>query len=207
METNHLTHNDKMPARKHGGKQKTKDFLSIIVALVAALVLAFCLINYVFQSYRVDGPSMQNTLHNNDHLIIWKVPRTWGRITGHDYIPKRGDIVVINEPGLGNAGQSKQIIKRVIGLPGDHVVVKNGKITVFNDTNPKGFNPDATLSIKTSSYTDNEADVTLHAGQVFVMGDNRSNSTDSRVFGAVDSKNIVGKLVLRVMPANQFTKF
>src|SRR6185312_6398144 len=71
-----------------------------IGVVAAALFIAALIIMFVFRSYAVDGPSMDNTLHNSDKLIIWKVPRTWSDITHHAYIPKRGDIVVFNESGL-----------------------------------------------------------------------------------------------------------
>jgi signal peptidase I len=189
-------------AAKHQG---LRDALSIVTVLLAALVLAWGLISFVFQSYQVDGPSMQTTLHNSDHLVVWKVPRTWARITGHSYIPKRGDVIVFNEPGLADYGQgsNKQLIKRVIGLPGDRVVVKNGAITIYNKANPNGFDPDKTLSYgKVIPYTSGNIDITLGSNQIFVCGDNRPDSLDSRVFGPVDINNVVGKLVLRVLPLN-----
>lgn len=187
---------------KHQG---LRDALSIITVLLAALILAWGLISFVFQSYQVDGPSMQTTLHNSDHLVVWKVPRTWARITGHAYVPKRGDIIVFNEPGLADYGQgsNKQLIKRVVGLPGDRVVVKNGNITIYNKANPNGFDPDKTLSYgKVIPTTSGNIDITLGSNQIFVCGDNRPDSLDSRVFGPVDVNNIVGKLVIRVLPLN-----
>lgn len=187
---------------KHQG---LRDALSIITVLLAALVLAWGLISFVFQSYQVDGPSMQTTLHNSDHLVVWKVPRTWARITGHEYIPKRGDIIVFNEPGLADYGQgsNKQLIKRVIGLPGDRLVVKNGNITIYNKANPNGFDPDKTLPYgKVIPTTSGNIDITLGSNQIFVCGDNRPDSLDSRVFGPVDVNNVVGKLVIRVLPLN-----
>jgi signal peptidase I len=187
---------------KHQG---LRDALSIITVLLAALILAWGLISFVFQSYQVDGPSMQTTLHNSDHLVVWKVPRTWARITGHSYVPKRGDIIVFNEPGLADYGQgsNKQLIKRVIGLPGDRVVVKNGSITIYNKANPNGFDPDKTMSYgKVIPTTSGNIDITLSSNQIFVCGDNRPDSLDSRVFGPVDVNNVVGKLVIRVLPLN-----
>lgn len=187
---------------KHQG---LRDALSIITVLLAALILAWGLISFVFQSYQVDGPSMQITLHNSDHLVVWKVPRTWARITGHPYVPKRGDIIVFNEPGLADYGQgsNKQLIKRVIGLPGDRVVVRNGNITIYNKANPNGFDPDKTLPYgKVIPTTSGNIDITLGSNQIFVCGDNRPDSLDSRVFGPVDVNNIVGKLVIRVLPLN-----
>src|ERR1700742_3534656 len=103
------------------------EILSTVGVLVAALLVAFAFIIFVFQSYQVSGPSMQNTLHDQDRLIVWKLPRTWARITHHQYVPDRGDIVIFTQSGLAQYGQenTKQLIKRVIGLPGDRVVVKN----------------------------------------------------------------------------------
>lgn len=190
--------------------QGLKDALSIAGVLLSALVLAFGLISFVFQSYQVDGPSMQTTLENNDHLVVWKVPRTWARITGHPYVPDRGDVIVFNEPGLADYGQNsgKQLIKRVIGMPGDHVVVKNGALTIYNKAHPKGFQPDKTLPYgKVIPTTSGNVDVTLSKNQIFVCGDNRPDSLDSRVFGPVDLNNVVGKLVLRVLPLSETKLF
>jgi signal peptidase I len=190
--------------------QGIRDALSIIGVLLAALVLAWGLISFVFQSYQVDGPSMQTTLQNDDHLVVWKVPRTLARITGHQYIPHRGDVIVFNEPGLAEFGQgsTKQLIKRVIGLPGERVVVNNGQVTVYNQENKKGFDPDKTLKYgKVIPTTSGNIDIVLGPKQIFVCGDNRPDSLDSRVFGPVDTKNIVGKLVVRVLPINEVKFF
>jgi signal peptidase I len=190
--------------------QGLKDVLSIAGVLLCALVLAFGLISFVFQSYQVDGPSMQTTLENNDHLVVWKVPRTWARLTRHVYVPDRGNVIVFNEPGLADYGQTgnKQLIKRVIGLPGDHVIVKNGVVTIFNVSHPQGFQPDKTLPYgKVIPSTSGNIDITLSKNQIFVCGDNRPDSLDSRVFGPVELNNIVGKLVLRVLPLSDAKMF
>jgi signal peptidase I len=191
------------PKRK---RQGLRDVLSILAVLASAVVLALILINFVFQSYQVDGPSMQNTLHNGDHLIVWKVPRTLARIDGGQYVPNRGDIIVFKEPGLANFGDydSKQLIKRVIGLPGDHIVIKNNIVTIYNKQHPNGFVPKETLPFgKHIPKTSGHVNLTLKPHQIFVMGDNRPNSLDSRVFGPVNTKHIIGKLALRILPINQ----
>ncbi len=194
---------------KPGGSGWHELFTTIAI-LGAALLTALFIIAFVFRSYQVDGPSMENTLQNGDKLIIWKVPRSWAKITHHDYIPNRGDIVVFTESGLGEFGQqdSKQLIKRVIGLPGERVVVKDGTIIVYNDQYPKGFQPDKALPYgKNIPITSGNVDYKLGPHQVFVSGDNRPDSLDSRAFGPIDADQIIGKLIIRVFPVGEAKAF
>ncbi len=188
------------------------DFLSTLIILLAAFMVSVLMIIFVFRSYQVDGPSMEPTLQNNNLLIIWKLPRTWADITGHPYIPKRGDIIVFTESGLSKFGQqnTKQLIKRVIGLPGDTVVVNNGQYTIYNKKHPKGFNPDKTLPYfkgKNIPYTSGNIKIKLGPNQLFVSGDNRPDSLDSRDFGPINANQIVGQLVLRIYPLNKIKVF
>lgn len=184
-----------------------RELLSTIGILLTAVIVAILIITFVFRSYQVDGTSMLNTLQNGDKLIIWKVPRTWAEVTGHPYIPNRGDIIVFTETGLSQFGQqnTKQLIKRVIGLPGDRVVVKNGAYTIYNAAHPRGFDPDTTLAYGKSHplpYTSGTINVVLGPDQLFVSGDNRPNSLDSRYFGPINANQIIGQLVVRVFPIN-----
>jgi signal peptidase I len=185
---------------------------SFILLICSALAIAALLTIFGLQSYEVDGQSMETTLQNQDRLIVDKVPRTWSRITGHPYIPKRGDIIVFNESGLFDANglAEKQLIKRVIGLPGDHVVIGDGKITIYNAQHPGGFDPDTNLGYKITEPTNptgNFSNVTLGPDQIFVCGDNRTNSEDSRAFGPIFANQIVGQLVLRITPLNNAERF
>ncbi|MDL2342203.1 MAG: signal peptidase I [Patescibacteria group bacterium] len=193
------------------GPSGWRDFVSTVGILATALLVALLMIGFVFRSYQVDGPSMQQTLQNQDKLIIWKVPRTWARLTHHAYIPNRGDVIVFTESGLGQFGQedSKQLIKRVIGLPGDRVVVQNGTVTIYNSEHPNGFKPDDTLGYKYANFptTSGDIDITLKADQLFACGDNRPNSLDSRAFGPISANQVIGKLVVRVFPTNQIKTF
>jgi signal peptidase I len=187
--------------------------LSTIGVLLLAPVIAVLLTAFVFQSYQVDGPSMQNTLHNSDRLIVWKAPRTWARITGHQYVPGRGDIIILTQSGLSSYGDSsdtKQLVKRVIGLPGDHIVIKNNVITVYNTEHPNGFEPDNTLPYGKNGAippTTNNVDITLADNQLCVCGDNRGDSLDSRIFGPIQTKQVIGKLVARIYPIQDAKKF
>ncbi len=190
-------------------KDGWRNAASTIAVLVIAPLIAILLTAFVFQSYEVDGPSMQTTLHNNDRLIVWKLPRTWARITRHGYLPKRGDIIIFDQTGLPDG--EKQLIKRVIGLPGDRVVVQNSVLTIYNQQHPNGYRPDATLPygqvIGDTEPETGQQEWILGKNQVFVCGDNRTDSLDSRTFGPVSSNQITGKLLMRVAPFNQIERF
>lgn len=195
---------------KKSRSPRFKENLSTIIILISAPLLAILLSIFVFRTYQVDGPSMATTLQDKDRLIINKLPKTFSSITGKDYIPSRYDIVVFNHKGSFSGGISseKQIIKRVIALPGERIVVKGGIVKVHNKDNPDGFLVDK-LGPHTSviNVTEGNIDETVKDGQVFVMGDNRGNSLDSRALGTIDSDDIVGKLVLRVFPFKDWRGF
>lgn len=180
-----------------------------IVILALAPLTAFLLTLFVFQSYQVDGPSMETTLQHSDRLIVFKLPRTIARITGNEYIPKRGDIVVFHRNSVQDYGSSdKQLIKRVIALPGERVIVKDGVLTVFNNEHPKGFRPDAEMEYgKVVGETQGLVDLTVDENEVFVAGDNRGNSMDSRNFGPINVDEIVGKLSYRIFPLDKAQSF
>ena len=186
-------------------RDQWRSALSTIAILVSAPLIALAITSYVFQSYEVDGPSMETTLQNQDRLIVLKLPQSFARLTGKDYIPARGDIVVFAKRGMADIDQhDKQLIKRVIGLPGDRVVVENGAVTIYNSTYPEGYDPDAgTEYPSVATATPGNVDIRVEEGEVFVMGDNRTNSLDSRNFGSISSDEIVGKLAFRILPLDK----
>jgi len=202
--------NPRRPERRKS--HRVREFFSTAFVIIAAVCIAILLTLYVFQSYQVDGPSMQPSLHNGDRLIIWKVPRTIARMTGNPYVPGRGDVIVFAEPAITEPdGSPKQLIKRVIALPGERVVIKDGIVTVYNDESPDGFSPDTTLpygeGINLTVDPDQSIDIIVGEGEVYAMGDNRFNSMDSRIFGPVNSDDIIGKLILRMYPIADFKAF
>lgn len=191
-------------------KSGIKGVLSTIAILVIAPLIALSLTMFVFQSYEVDGPSMETTLQDRDRLIVYKLPKTIARITGNNYQPKRGEIVIFTRQDSAEFGSTRprQLVKRVIALPGERVVVKAGNITVYNQENPEGFNPDEIAPYgEVITTTSGDVDVVVPEDSVFVCGDNRPQSLDSRAFGPVPMKDLVGKLTLRVYPFGKGQKF
>jgi len=171
--------------------------------------LIFFLHFFVFSAYHVVGSSMVPNLHDSDYLIISKVGKTAAGLTGQQYTGKRGEIVVFHYP----KEPQFDFVKRVVGLPGERVVVKDGKITVYNNDNPNGLNPDEGIELA-GSYTqagpdDQPIDIVIPKGNIFVVGDNRTpnGSADSREWGLLPSNDIVGTVVLRLYPFNTIKLF
>jgi signal peptidase I len=179
-------------------------FKGIINWVLIPVLIVFVLHTFVFQAFHVVGSSMVPTLHESDYLIISKLGATSAKITkglGRNtvYTPKRGEVIVFHYP----KDPSLVFVKRVIGLPGDHVVVKDGQVTIYNAASPSGFDPDAGLTLNAPT-TLGSFDDTVPAGSVFVLGDNRApnGSYDSREWGYLDSSYIIGNAVIRLLPVS-----
>jgi len=215
MEEVHIPSKDSLgnSDKKPGGRKKKSAFgelFSVIGILILAPLIAVFLTFFVFQSYVVDGPSMENTLHDQDRLIVWKASKTLSRVTNDSFIPDRYSIIVFKERGAtGTSGTTeKQLVKRVIGLPGDRVVVNDGSLVIYNEQNTNGFYPDRDIPETAHlSSTDGRVDYTVKTGEVFVLGDNRDNSLDSRAFGPIRSEDIIGTLAVRIYPFGKIQKF
>jgi signal peptidase I len=182
---------------------------SILLNLGAFIALVIFLNTFIIRSYKVEGASMVPTLQDQDRLVVNKLPRSWARLTGNVYVPKRGDIIVFNHSNFsGGSSAQKQLIKRVVGLPGERVTVKNGFVTVYNTANPEGFDPDVLLGLKSQvSSASDPIDFSLSKNQIFVLGDNRTNSDDSRSLGPIQTDNIIGELAFRLLPLSEAQRF
>lgn len=183
-----------------------KNIASTVAVLIAAPILAIFITIFVFQSYEVFGQSMETTLQNGDRLIVEKLSKNWSDIRGRDYAPQRYQIIVFDKPSaVRSSGEVDHLIKRVIALPGERVVLRDGKYTIYNQQNPDGFNPDANQEYaKDILNTPGDVDITVRDNEVFVSGDNRSNSLDSRNFGAINTDKITGIAIIRFVPVNAF---
>ena len=165
----------------------------IIFAIIAGgIVWPFRV--YVAEPYLVDGRSMDPTFKTGDYLIVDK-------ISGTAENPRRNSVVVFNAT---NAGQPHtNFIKRIIGLPGETVVMKDGVITIINSENPEGFVIDQSYVTHTCANTQAPNCIdgfqkTLAGNEYFVMGDNRAESHDSRYWGPLKKQYIVGRPVVRL---------
>ncbi len=188
-------------------KKGWKSIASTISILLIAPLLAIFITIFVFQSYEVYGMSMETTLQDGDRLIVQKLSKNWSAIRGKDYIPQRYEIVVFDKPTFlsNSSGDVGHLIKRVIGLPGERVVARDGKYTIYNQDNPNGFNPDSGQEYaKDILTTPGDVDITVGENEIFVSGDNRTNSLDSRNFGSINVSSITGIATLRFVPVNNF---
>jgi signal peptidase I len=161
---------------------------------------------YVITPIEVNGISMQPTLHTGNIMLVYKWPQTWAHLTRTQYIPNRTNIIIIAK----NSVSQEQLIKRVIALPGETVNIANNSLTVYNQNNLNGFNPDNAACCKNLLEPIGTFSTVVPNGQVFAMGDNRNPgaSIDSRSsVGNIESNQIVGKVVMRIYPFNKIKFF
>ncbi len=201
--------NIKQAEHKRTILRKIKDNIKVITYSVIALAAIFLVLTWVITPIQVNGISMQPTFHTGDFVLVYKWPQTWAQITHTQYIPERGQVVIIND--TNNSGE--EFIKRVIGLPDDSVTVKNGIVNIQNPEHQNGFNPDKTYPYgKTLSLYQPDMNFSgnINNGEIFVMGDNRlpGASIDSRSsIGNIPSSYIVGRVLVKVWPLSQLKLF
>lgn len=172
----------------------------IVVVLAVAAGFVFVSNAFFLQVGTVSGLSMWSTLDDGQKILINKTPVTFARLNNNRYLPKRGDIIVAS-PNFGALDASLEqddeslIVKRVIGLPGERVVVTGHSLTVYNTDNPNGFDPDVSGSWAADVQREASVEsmnVTLGENEVFLAGDNRPVSIDSRYNGPISTNQIVG---------------
>jgi signal peptidase I len=190
--------------------QGIRDILGLIGFIVAVIVGAWLINLIVFRSFSVSGPSMESTLYTGDRLIVNRIPLTWASMTRSTYLPERGHVIVFRNPRFDIENRDEYIVKRVIGLPGEHVSVKNGSVTVTNKDFPAGFDPYDSITSITRTPVSGLSETDVPADEIFVIGDHRDGefSMDSRNgLGTIPLNDIVGPVVLRLYPFDKIAVF
>src|SRR3989339_11473 len=160
-------------------------FVEVIQIILISSAIIIPIRYFLVQPFYVKGASMEPNFYDSEYLII-------DELSYRLRTPERGEIVVFHYPG----NRSEYFLKRIIGLPGERVKIKDGQGIIYNDQNPDG------LVLKENylpAGLQNKPDViyNLDANHFFVLGDNRNSSFDSRFFGPIDQNEIVGRVILR----------
>ncbi|MDD4377043.1 MAG: signal peptidase I [Eubacteriales bacterium] len=157
--------------------------------ILIALVIAIIVVQFIKPTI-VKESSMQPNFYENDYLFLSKQSYTFSE-------PERGDVIVFHSDLKQDNGKEKLLIKRIIGLPGDEIDIKDGQVYINGELFEEDY-------IK-EDYTWGEiSDLVVPEGQLFVMGDNRRVSRDSRELGCIKEDDVVGKAVIRVYPFSEF---
>ncbi len=185
-------------------RSNLRKILEWVAVIGTAFIVAFIIKVFLFQAYYIPSPSMEPTLGIGDRVIVNKLSYNL-----HDV--NRGDLIVFENPST-SSGEISDLIKRVVALPGETLQVLDGK--VYIDGNLM-IEPYLEASDNTFDFIAPEGCIgtkqvlnkcVIPDGYVFVMGDNRDNSRDSRIFGPVDVETIVGRAFVRVWPLGDFQR-
>ena len=188
-------------ARRKGDRSATRSLVEWVVVLGGALLLAVLVRTFAFQTFWIPSTSMATTLNRNDRVLVNKLSYRFGD-------PERGDVIVFERPP-GETGQIKDLIKRVIGLPGERVSIMDNSVYINGRklsepyTHDLPTDPTIGCGLGDTNGIDTPSGMLVPSGHVFVMGDNRTGSHDGRCFGPIDEKLIVGRAFLIIWPPSK----
>ncbi len=188
QKTEEIVSIEKKPKEKIKEK-KSQSAWELVRFGVIALLVVLGIRTFIVQPFIVSGSSMVPTFQNREYLIIDEVSYKFNA-------PQRDDVVVFKYPN----DTKKFFIKRIIGLPNEIVDIKDGDVTITNNENKEGFKLREPYVKNTSN---SNAHFVLKNDEYFVMGDNRPASSDSRYWGALNKKLLIGKVLLRLWPINK----
>jgi signal peptidase I len=187
-------------------------FLELIKIVFWAFLIIIPVRIFLFQPFFVQGASMEPNFENNQYLIIneFGYKKTEVGVPGKNFFSvepfkkiERGDVVVFRYP----KNRSQFFIKRIIGLSGEKIEIKNNFITVYNAEKSEGFILDEKNYLSENVRTSGDLVLKLNENEYFVMGDNRMFSSDSRYWGPVAASDIIGKVMLRAWPLDHLAVF
>ena len=168
-------------------------FWEIAKIVIIALLIVVPIRYFIFQPFFVRGQSMEPNFHNGDYLIVDEISYRFGE-------PQRGEVVVFKCPD----NPSQRYIKRIVGLPGERIEIEAGQVLIYqNGTNQvldeSGYLPEFLQTL-------GNIEISLDQDEYFVLGDNRSLSSDSRRWGSLPEENIIGRVILRAWPIDALAK-
>ncbi|MCX7748562.1 MAG: signal peptidase I [Clostridia bacterium] len=173
-----------------------REVLDWTLHIVIAVVIGLLMVKFVIQITIVNGQSMEHTLINNDILLIEKISPKLDNF-------KYGDIVTIDVKDVEGASSEKSpIIKRVIGVEGDKIEIKEGKVYVNGELKIQDYTKNEPSGEGTQVIRSEYASLTVQKGYIYVLGDNRTRggSLDSRSIGPLETKRVLGKVLVRLFP-------
>lgn len=180
---------EEKPVFKEDEKTTAQSIWELVRFAFIALIIVFPIRAFVAEPFVVSGGSMIPTFENGNYLIVDKISYKFND-------PKRNDVIVFKYPN----DTTKYFVKRIIGLPNETIDIKGSTVTITNSEHPEGF-------VIEEPYVKNTANNSTHfelkEDEYFVMGDNRSGSSDSRYWGAVNKDLITGRAFLRLLPISK----
>ncbi len=175
--------------------RKIFDFIfDAIESIVVALSIFVVFYLFLLQPHQVKGASMDPTFHDGQYILTDKIGYRF-------HTPERGDVIVFKAP----RNPDYDYIKRIIGVPGDKIKVMSGSVYVNGVKLEENYIPSQTM-ILPGQFLKEDQEVALGSEEYFVLGDNRSQSSDSRQWGVVPKKDIIGRVFFRYWPFDQFGK-
>ena len=183
--------NDNNKIKQAPQESRAHSFWEMVRFALLALLIVIPIRVFVAQPFIVSGNSMVPAFHDNDYLIVDELSYRFNE-------PARDDVVVFRYP----KDTTKFFIKRIIGLPGDTLTIDGSKVTIKNERNLEGFVMEEPYVKNQSS---NQLSITLKDEEYFVMGDNRIASSDSRIWGILSRKLIVGRSFVRLLPLSSIS--
>ncbi len=169
--------------------------LELVQVVLVSLAIIIPIRYFLVQPFYVKGASMEPSFYDHEYLIIDEISYRFRE-------PQRGDIVVFRYP----LDPNQFFIKRIIGLPGEKIRISGGQIMVFNKEDPQGTILDENIYLG-QIFTAGEKTINLNSDEYYLLGDNRTASLDSRIFGPVKNKLIVGRVWLRGWPLTRLGSF
>jgi len=183
--------------RKSPNREEVLSFFwEVVKIVVISLVIIIPVRYYLFQPFFVKGASMEPTFNDGDYVLIDEISYSFRD-------PQRGEVMIFRSP----QDHSQFFIKRVVGLPGEQIQIKDNGVFIYNKQNPEGITLDETEYLDPNTQTLGNLRINIDDNEYFVLGDNRLHSSDSRLWGGVNRSLITGRVLLRAWPFNKIAKF